>query len=209
MYHGATALTRTPSLAHSHASTRTSWFIAALDIAYGAPERIAAGPPATEELNTTQPRPDAARRGLHATVRWKAEVRLVVSTSSSSPASYSCAFLRMFLPTLFTSTSSVPPKAADAAETSSVRWASDATSHREPRTSSPAARHASSEASSSAPSRAHVYTAAPRPASSSTIARPRPFVPPVTSAVRPASDQRAASAPPGPLPPEAMAPSRR
>lgn len=37
MYHGATALTRTPWGAHSQARLRVSWFIAALDIAYRAP----------------------------------------------------------------------------------------------------------------------------------------------------------------------------
>eukprot|EP00475_Leptophrys_vorax_P005201 TRINITY_DN13143_c0_g1_i1.p2 TRINITY_DN13143_c0_g1~~TRINITY_DN13143_c0_g1_i1.p2 ORF type:complete len:152 (+),score=3.37 TRINITY_DN13143_c0_g1_i1:102-557(+) len=51
VYQGATALTRMPSLAHSHAKFLVSWFMAAFVAPYSVPDRMATSP-ATDELNT-------------------------------------------------------------------------------------------------------------------------------------------------------------
>lgn len=58
--------------------------------------------PATEELNTMLPAPDAFRRGCASWHRWYADSKLVVMSFENSSAEYSIVGFLIFVPTLLT-----------------------------------------------------------------------------------------------------------
>ena len=182
MYHGATAFTRTPSLAHSHARYFVRMFIAPFVIAYTAPLCMLTSD-ATLLLKTTDAEDAARRRGWNIWHSANDASRFASMSARYSADVNSVVGFRMLNPTLLTRMSSSPSKRARTSRRSASRAFGSVTSHALPDTSvSPSARHARTAASTSARVRAHRCTFAPAVASERTIAAPRPFVPPVTSA---------------------------
>mmetsp|Transcript_2976 Transcript_2976/g.12855 ORF Transcript_2976/g.12855 Transcript_2976/m.12855 type:complete len:208 (-) Transcript_2976:33-656(-) len=181
MYHGATAFTLIPSFAHSHARYLVSMFIAALVMAYTTPLCMDTSD-ATLELNSTHPSRDFTSRGWNSWHSAKEDSRLTSISARYSSGVKSTVGLRVLNPTLETRMSTLPRKRSEARACRSARLAREDTSHADPVTSSPRARHSATHASTSASVRAHVWTLAPWLASASTIARPSPLVPPVTTA---------------------------
>src|SRR6201986_334624 len=105
MYHGATALTRIRSKAHSTARLRVVCKSAAFVIAEGPPLLVCTRPETEETLTTLAPDAQDFRSLCAARVNSKADVRFVETMRSYSSAVYSTAGLRMFVPTLLTRTS--------------------------------------------------------------------------------------------------------
>jgi hypothetical protein len=77
--HGATAFTVMPERAHSQASARVSWFMAALVMAYTDPVPLLNTPARLDTFTTRAPpgRDDARRRDEKSRQRWKQESTLV------------------------------------------------------------------------------------------------------------------------------------
>ena len=170
MYHGATALTRTPSLAHSHARYLVSMFIALLVMAYTAPLCMETKE-ATLLLNKTQPFPLRFSNGWNTWQSAKDASRLVSIRRRYSSGVNSTVGLRMLNPTLDTKMSTLPSYSAAAFATREARESGEDTSQTDPVIVNPARRHCAMDASTSALVRAHVWTLAPWLASASTIAR--------------------------------------
>ncbi len=117
-------------------------------------------------------------------------LRLVSITASQSDSPSCSIGPRMLMPALLTRMSSRPRPSTTRATMSST-WAATATSAATPSVLRPLAFAISSATRwAAAPSRAEIATSAPASASASAIARPRPLVPPVTSATRPSSRNR-------------------
>ena len=172
MYQGATALTRMPSGAHSHARYFVRMFIAPLVIAYTAPLCMETKD-ATELLNTTAASPARLSSGWNFWHSANDASRFVVMSARYSSSVNCVVGLRMLKPTLLTRMCTEPEKRDAHSATNASRDDASATSHAEPVTARPSARHRATAASTSARVRAHVCTRAPWQASDSTIARLR------------------------------------
>mmetsp|Transcript_24338 Transcript_24338/g.45028 ORF Transcript_24338/g.45028 Transcript_24338/m.45028 type:complete len:203 (-) Transcript_24338:126-734(-) len=148
----------------------------------------------TELVAGTSPSPSSVisfvrfKKGWHIFVSSNMLTKFVRRMNSSSPSLYSTVFLRMFVPTLFTNISNLPsgPKISFNFSTKARRPSGVETSATTPRTSMPFPRHSSSRSVSSSSLREQVRMVHPKEdESSSTMALPMPFVPPVTRAVVP------------------------
>ena len=147
-------------------------FIAALVMAYTTPLCMDTSE-ATLELNSTHPSRDFTSRGWNSWHSAKEDSRLTSISARYSSGVKSTVGLRVLNPTLETRMSTLPRKRSEARAHRSARLAREDTSHADPVTSSPRARHSATHASTSASVRAHVWTLAPWLASASTIARLR------------------------------------
>jgi hypothetical protein len=185
---GASAFTRTPLRAHCTASSRLKLTAAPFEAQYDAC-RIGADAtrPSIDDTLTIDPEP---LRIISRPTRWhiaNIELRFTSITRRKWSTDSSSAGIGSPMPALFTSTSMRPAPASRARATSASQSASTVTSH-----PTGTSREPSSAASSSSRSvrRAAATTVAPAPWSTSANRRPRPLDAPVTTAVRPSSENR-------------------
>src|SRR4051795_552495 len=150
-------------------------------VPYG-PDTTSDSRPETLEIATMEPLLLASRCGRAAV----ASRTVCIRSTSKQVRQFSSVSSVASALTLAT-TASIPPSRSAAAPTQAVSAPPSRTSSCTPRTPAPRPANAFSASSISAESRAQNSTAAPSSANASTMARPMPLVPPVTSTREPAS----------------------
>src|SRR5690348_13681140 len=190
MYHGATALTRMPSSAHSQARFVVSWCSAALVNPYGAPVRTWVAPD-TEPTFTIAALACCASCGCASLHSSKAVTRFNSNNLCKSWSVYSSVAFLMLPPALLMSSDNGAPRSAIQSNTASRSSASARSAGNERGWLSGKSSAISSQAACNCvSSRATSSGCAPSAASSRAQARPMPRLAPVISAVCPSSRQR-------------------
>src|SRR3954447_18930734 len=184
-YPGATALTRTPSGAHSAASDLVRWCTPALDALYAGCHcgRLTISPDIEPTLTIT-PAPRATIPAPKIWQQFQTPVRLTSMTSRHWASVTSSAGRWMQVPALLTRTSTGPSSCVIRSFTS-ARTARSVTSAVNAAAVTPLAASSSSTRALAESSRATTATAAPASPRAWVNARPRPRLPPVTTATRP------------------------
>src|SRR4051812_18414527 len=144
-------------------------------VAYGPTEKSASRPE-TLEIATIDPWPLASRCGSAALLR-----RTVCMRSVSNPVYQFSSVSGTAMALTLATTASMPPRRSAAASTQDASATPSRTSSWTPRTPAPRPASSFSVVSISPASRAQNSTVAPSSANASTMARPMPRVPPVTS----------------------------
>jgi hypothetical protein len=175
---GYTTCTRTPVASRSAASTSLHPVIANFDAVYAASRGLPTRP-ATDATFTTCPARRSIIDGSAASVAYTAPMKLTCIARSTFSGVRRAAWMRMGIPALFTSTSSLPCRAIVPRTSAShdVRSATSVTT----------ASHFASAATAASKSarRAAATTTAPRAERSSAIARPIPLDAPVATTTLP------------------------